>query len=358
MVAARVSFTSLWILTVINWLPTPGRASLVKYEIDEASSVLSIVAAEFAADATIASGTRFATNLGIVPQGPGSLTVHLSGTLQADLEGTTLTFSAGSRINALPNANAPTGGYLPKVAGSPGVEDNFGGFAAFVSPANHLGTLALRDAAADIVSGTLSPGQPADHLEFGLTAGILEYSIPILKDIGLTSEEFLDVPDLVEPAQNQSPELVIGSIDDTLHIPFHLDFVFDLVGEDNGDSRLVLEGSLVATRFATSRPGDFDGNGRTDGDDFLIWQANFATAGPHDLATGDADGDADVDGDDFLIWQVNFATAAQDEPVSRMTGTSSPETREIPEPAALFAVLILTACGCLKYRTCLKEGAA
>jgi hypothetical protein len=94
------------------------------------------------------SGT--AAGLTVVEQAPGSLTTSLAGTLVAAIQNHSISFSGGSRIDALSN-----GEWSPKALGEPGTEP--ADFGATASGGFLSGTAALREVLLDLESPSPLP---------------------------------------------------------------------------------------------------------------------------------------------------------------------------------------------------------
>ena len=302
--------------------PLSALAQSAVFQLDPNQSYLQVVPASWGSASIPTSGTTFGTTLGVIEQSTGSLRTGLSGSIKGSIAGSTLSIVPGSELIALPNPQAP---FLPSTAvtGSPGMVDNFGGLGVFKTAFGYFtlgnGDIALRDAEATIVGGSITIGSAAPSLEFSITSGILDFDLgyPVDPETG-----YSDLPLVLPTTLNDSSTAVTGSFASTIRIPYKLTFAFDLIdeGDPNEDSRLVMEGMIVATRVAASAPGDFTGDGSVNGLDLAEWKAAFG-----ETAEADGDGDGDSDGRDFLIWQ-------------RALGTSL--VAVVPEPAS-FALAVI-----------------
>jgi hypothetical protein len=283
----------------------PGQVAAT-FQISADESYLEIVPADWGTSFFPISGTMFAQTTGVIPQSPGSLRTGVSGVLVGTISGNSFTVAPGSRLAGLAHPSSP---FLPSTAatGSPGLIDNFGGLAVFNAGDDYApfgnGHIALRDAEATLLSGSVSIGSTSQSLTFAMTSGVLDYDLgfPINPPTG--SQPLATV---LPAVNNDSQQAVTGSFDSTIRIPYELTFAFDLVQEiPNEDSRLVMKGLVVATRVADSTPGDFNGDRHVNGQDLAVWQGAYGAG-----TQADADGDSDSDGADFLVWQRSLAAAA------------------------------------------------
>lgn len=229
---------------------------------------------------TVLEGTRVLSATAILEQTPGGLETNLTGCLQADLSNSTLEFTAGSTLDAMQNPHGP---FDPPVGtvGTGSSEDNFGG-------QDHLtGSLvkvAVRDGVVDIVSGMVTPNGPATDLNFGFISGTLEY------DASLLGTGSLDLPATIPPGPNRSSDVMSGSLDGTITIPFLIEESYGLL--NLGGSRLVMQGQIVATRVPVLLPGDANQDFSFDQLDIVavLSAAKYRTEGPASWGEGDWNG--------------------------------------------------------------------
>ncbi|MEZ6072264.1 MAG: hypothetical protein R3C10_18895 [Pirellulales bacterium] len=325
-----VRFLRTLVLTVsVSVTSTISWADPATFLIDESRSYLRIVEGTFDLDTgQINGGTFFANSFAVVEQASGSLVTTIGGSISADVTGATLTFAGGSEIDARPN---PSGPFTPSAAstGSGGLEDNYGGVGMFFggSPEDFFGELAIRDAASDIIGGSVEIGiAPADVLEseaqlFAIVQGVLDYLVPFIPT------GYVNLPTQLVPVRNSSSKPVTGDVNGTIQIPFELSYdLYVLAETPPPDSRLVLSGLIVATRVLDDCPvGDGNCDGWVDGLDYLIWAENFGThPGPDgDFGDGDFNDDGSVNGIDYLAWAENFGThnaASVPEPATSIMG--------------------------------------
>lgn len=249
----------------------------VTYQIDSDESFIRFVPGVPNGDADsgfiVEEGTRFANTLAVIEQAAGSLESRIGGTLTATVVDLTISFAGGSVMDVLAN---PVGPFMPgsgdtaEGTGSRAEEDNFGGRGAFIGPENIVASLALRDAVADITSGSATVGGSVQELQFAVTSGILDFSLDTFDSLG-----FLDLPEILAPVSNQSTEPLTGSLDGTIRIPLALDFTLDIFAP--GDSRLVVEGQIVATRTPQVIAGDYNASGTVEQGDLDLVLLNWGT---------------------------------------------------------------------------------
>lgn len=222
-------------------LALSGTARAVDYTIDSANSSLTVVAIV----GVPGVGPVPLDGQSADPNGdPASTTSALQGTLSAQLVGSTLTFSGGSMIDVLPNANAP---FFPSV-GSPIVgsdppavfsdaEDNFGyqanlGFAGFAYAA-------LRDIAFDLGSGSASFGGSVSALTLDVTNGIFAFALPPVLG-GEGSEDPVTTTGILNQSAGLLQQSLVGTLE-TITIPVE-SLVID------GDNQIAIMGQIVASR--------------------------------------------------------------------------------------------------------------
>jgi hypothetical protein len=296
MAVCRFRITVL--LTIVSWSSLftndawPVSAS---YTIDQNLSRISVVPSTFGPGPAypVIAGTKFSSTYGIYEQKPGSLDSKISGTLTADVTGNTVTFNGTNLIDVVPNSQAP---FLPHPPGSPGVEDNFG---AYVQTAGFrpFGEVAVRDAVANLSSGSVTIGQPVtDQLSFYLTSGILDYHL-----VFPSALEYFDlVPS--DTVTNHATGNFTGAVGGTIHIPFDLTFPYSINAPN--DSLLVLNGEIVANRVAPSLVGDYNNNNVVDANDYVVWRKRVGTtiALPNDPIGGT------IDTAQHTQWRSNFGS--------------------------------------------------
>ena len=161
---------------------------------------------------------------------------------------TGLTFDGGSMLVATPH---PEGPFHPSAAaaGSGSMIDNFGGEGRVLGIT--LLTAAVRDAVADIPSGSVQFGGPVTNLQFGFIKGTVDYHDRFNDDLdwfGLTelgAVSNLAAGNLVRTVENNL---------DTISLPISVDMIFEVFEPD--DSLLKLNGRIVATSpVLTIEPG-------------------------------------------------------------------------------------------------------
>ena len=134
------------------------------------------------------------------------------------------------------------------------------------------------------MSGTVTPGGPVTDLNFGFVSGTLEYEISLL------TTGFLDLPATIPPGPNRSGNVISGSVDGTITIPFLVDESYELF--QLGDSHLVMEGQIVATRVPVLQAGDANQDVRFDQLDIVavLSAGKYRTAAPATWGEGDWNG--------------------------------------------------------------------
>ena len=302
--------------------PDAARSVTVSYQINETSSHIRVVPSTFGPDNSVVGGTRFVTTIGITQQSPGSLDSVLSGTLTADVTGSTFVFNR-SIIDVLPNPARP---FLPIIPGSPGVEDNFGSFAEFSIGGIIVpdGVMSFQDAMSELVSGTAVLGSPATNLQVKIHSGILNYQLNFP-----AVAAWMDLSADSQIVSNQSAAAFTGDVNGTIQIPFHLEFAYAIADPNTIDSLLVLDGEIVATHVPTSLPGDYNQNGNVDAGDYVLWRKHKGS----NAAQADGDHNGTVGPEDYLIWRNNFGK--QQTPGHGLSSTSA-----VPEPNDLLLAAI------------------
>jgi hypothetical protein len=313
---------SLAFCTLVFWScgPRPlARAETATYTIDAAQSRISVVPSTFSGNSVVA-GSYFAS-YGIAAQKPatlglpGSLDSTVSGSLTATVTGSTLTFTGQNILDVPLHPRAP---FDPQIAGSPSVENDFG--ANILENVNTQdGIAAISDISAKIVGGSATLGQPATNLSFALASGTLDYSFFFFGDY------YPLAPSVT--VSNQAPASFSGSINGTIHIPFHLEYPFAAV-TISPDSLLVLDGEIVATRATTPLLGDYNNNHVVDAADYTVWRDNLnkSVTLPNDSTPGT------VVAADYDVWKSHFGQTA--------SGAAVPE----PTTLALNLIALLFFC--------------
>jgi hypothetical protein len=203
----------------------PLEAATIIYAIDPARSHL------------VASGS--VRNIPMTAQSFGSLADSLNGWVSAQWHDTSLTFSGGSRIVAMPNPQAdfvPS----PQDVGSGSMVDNFGAEGRQLGV--RLFSAAIRDAVGDILSGGANFGGPVTDLTFAFTDGTADYHDGFNDEFG-----WFPLTELT-PVKNSSSGNLVRTVEgtlDTITLPILVDMPFEFV--DPNDSQLRLEGKIVAT---------------------------------------------------------------------------------------------------------------
>jgi hypothetical protein len=185
------------------------------------------------------AGSGHVRNIPMSPQAAGSLMGQINGWFSAQWHDTGLTFSNGSRIVAMPHPQRP---FVPSPqdTGSGSMVDNYGAEGRLLGA--RLFSAAVRDAAADIVSGAANFGGPVTDLRFGFVDGVVDYHDGFNDEFG-----FLTLAELV-PVANSSGGNLLRTVEnklDTISVPVVVDFPIEFL--EPNDSRLKLEGQFVAT---------------------------------------------------------------------------------------------------------------
>lgn len=307
---------ALLVLAALFFVSNAASGQTIQFQVNTSASTLQLVPATFNGN-LVASGTKLTNTIGIFQQKAQSLTTRLSGTLVGTLSSGVFTLSSQSTVVATENSVGP---FPPDLSG---MVDNFGALAKsnFGGTLETEATVAIRDIAARINSGTISIGSPANSVTVELTAGVIN----VLETSG--NDYTQGVVSLLDPAVITSSQPVTGNFNTSITIPFTINYLFD--NEGVSDGRVSLAGTLVATRLnpPASIPGDFTNNGVVDGADLTQWRGSFGVNG-----NSNADGDSDSDGNDFLIWQRN---------VGRTSATAA--VGAVPEPAAVWLALAAAA---------------
>jgi hypothetical protein len=212
----------------------PARAATITYTIDPARSQL--------------EGSGSVRNIELLPQGTNGMSGAVGGSLVATWQDSGLTFAGGSMLVATPH---PEGPFDPSAAaaGSGSMIDNFGAegrvFLLTVLSA------AVRDAVADIPSGSVQFGGPVSNLQFGFVAGTIDYHDRFNNEIDWFGLNELD------PVSNLAAGNLVRTVEnnlDTITLPISVDMVFEVFEPD--DSQLALDGMIVATSpVLTIEPG-------------------------------------------------------------------------------------------------------
>jgi hypothetical protein len=169
-------------------------------------------------------------------QAPGSLVDSLSGFINGDLTGGTLTFSGGSSIVASENAAPP---FNPAGAGV----DNWG-----VSIAAIGATGAYRDFVWDITSGSVTHGSPPGSIPvFTIFSGVLDYFAPPL------DPQSGQLPYAAAAAPNSAGgNVTITTAGTTETLTFPVTLVLDLSAQSAPNQTWT--GTIVATRTVIPEP--------------------------------------------------------------------------------------------------------
>jgi hypothetical protein len=181
-------------------------------------------------------------------QGPGSLTTSFSGTIAADVTGSTIQFIGGSAIDAQTNGN-----WQPQTNGAAGsAPADYGATAA-----NPVATAlaAGRNLLVDVFSGPLpitSGTFDSSKLVFGFptnATSIIDYRVTglLLNTSGSTALVGLSTNRITTVAT-----LTTAAAGETLTLPVDADFVVNLAA--NITIQLNLKGQLVATRSTIQGP--------------------------------------------------------------------------------------------------------
>jgi hypothetical protein len=212
----------------------PVRSATISYTVDQARSQL--------------EGSGTVRNIDLSPQKTDGMSGAISGSLVAAWQDTGLTFAGGSNLVATPH---PEGPFDPSAAasGSGSMIDNFGAegrvFGILVLSA------AVRDAVADIPSGSAQFGGPVTNLQFGFVQGTIDYHDRFNSDLGWFGLNELD------PVSNFATGNLVRTVEnnlDTITLPISVDMIFEVFEPD--DSRLTLDGQIVATSpVLTIEPG-------------------------------------------------------------------------------------------------------
>jgi hypothetical protein len=225
-----------WVITLACALfaTAPARPATITYVVDPARSQM------------IGSGT--VRNIVLSPQKTNGLSGAVGGLLVATWHDTGLTFGGGSMLVAQPHPERP---FVPSAAasGSGSMIDNFG--AQGVVFGSTVLSAAVRDAVADMPSGSVQFGGPVMNIEFGFIEGTVDYHDQFngeLDWIGLNEIDTvfnLAAGNLVRTVENNL---------DTITLPISVDMTFEVYEPD--DSRLALAGQIVATSpVLTIEPG-------------------------------------------------------------------------------------------------------
>jgi hypothetical protein len=310
---------------------SPSRANTVSYTIDSQSSSIALSA--------IVTFFGFDT----VPQKAGSDTTEVAGTLVADLNGNTLTFSGTSNVVALGSPLAP---FAPPSTINPTI-DNIGLKNDPTELAEGSIQAAVRDATATFSTGAASFNGPVSGLEIEFSAGRIDYKFQ-------GTVNTLELKDL-DPDFNESTGSLTRTVHDgveTISIPVSYSALFQAIFPD--DSTLFVDGTIVASR-SLSTPfsrGDFNGDGRVDGADIPAmltaltnlaqFKANNGLTDDQLRTLGDIDSDGKITNADVQAFLTLLSSGAA--------------MQFVPEPASwILASLALAAGGCRRPKRVVFE---
>jgi MYXO-CTERM domain-containing protein len=227
-IAASLTLSGLSVLAAL-----PASAVAVEYTIDSAESGLGVTGNLAGELITYRSPVNF---------------LSLSGTLQADRTGNTVTFSGGSAIAALQSGN-----YTPGIDGdfmAPAAKANFAIAAGAVEAAvRDLYIYPFSPSAATIAgNGKLA----LDAFEIAIEQGGVDFLRPDFQgaraDLATTNPGQFRV----NLSTQQASITQAGGIE-TLVLPFKFDVFFSVY--TTGDSQLTFTGELTATTAETPEPG-------------------------------------------------------------------------------------------------------
>jgi hypothetical protein len=300
-------------VTCLFTRPNTVWSETATYSVNQADSQVRIVPTTFENDAIVA-GTRFLNVRGIAEQSAGSLESKISGTLTAEVSGSTLTF-AESALDVLPNPNGP---FLPDIPDSPGQEDDFGAFAVFSAGGELVedGEFAMLDSILQLAGGTAVIGNAPSDLQFRTGSGILNYRLNF--PLGASSWVQLSLDPQITANRTQSS--VTGNVNGTIHIPFHIEFP-----------------------YALAAPSDYNENLQVDAADYVLWRN-----APE--LYGNADG--------YTFWRLNFGRVNSllvfegEIAATRILGAggAGPSDGKLPEPGGLnLAVLLMIAAALRRF---------
>jgi len=291
-----------------------ARAEAATFEIQSASWI-HVVPSTFSNDVVIA-GCKILDIYGIKEQSAGSLQTKISGTLNADVTGSTVSFSS-SDIHVLANPQAP---FLPNIPDSPGVVHNFGAITLKSLDGEEYpnGYIAILDAFTELTTGTAVLGSPPTDIQFTLIDGVMNRDV--------SDDPHWDYLGPSAPVPNSTTGIFSGSVTGTIHIPFSIKFFYPLVAAN--DSLLEMDGEIVATRVAAALAGDYNGDNRVNAADYVLWRKGDPRA--------DGSGSNGVGPEDYTIWRNSFNNGTGG------TGAGM-STNSAPEPAcaALLAIGLL-----------------
>jgi len=291
------------------------------YTIDPAQSSITI------------SGTVFSADLNqtrpIVEQGPGSLTTKYTGTLKSERATNSISFLAGSSIDANVNGN-----WQPKADATSGTEAaDYGGRANFVviifpTPVFFAG----RNLIADVAS---APTAVLANNQFDLATTNLTFTSG-----GIAYRANADIADsatIVGSGNKLSGNGTLGLMSEggrvyeTLTVPVNTSFAF---GDASATINLTLAGQIYAKYLIPASNGDYNLNGVVDGADYVVWRNSSGQSGVGMAADGNGDGQ--VTTADYTLWRSKFGQSAG-------TGSGGEFSAEgvVPEPSS--AMLLLSA---------------
>ncbi|MEO8425752.1 MAG: hypothetical protein ABI651_01440 [Verrucomicrobiota bacterium] len=180
-------------------------------------------------------------------QGPGSLTASFSGTIAADVTGSTIQFIGGSAIDALTSGNwqPQTGGAAGSAPADYGVTAATPFATAFAAARNIL--VDVLSGPLPITNGTFGSSQLAFGFPTNATSGV-DYRVTGL----LSASGHKELVGLSTNRITTAATLTTSAAGETLTLPVDADFFLSLLS--NKDTLLNLKGKLVATRSSIQGP--------------------------------------------------------------------------------------------------------
>ena len=299
------------------------------YTIDQTQSIIAISGSVFSADL---NQTRT-----IVQQGAGSLTTSYTGILKTDRVTSSISFLAGSSIDASVNGN-----WQPKSDATSGTEPaDYGGRANFVviiipPPVFFAGRNLVADVerAALPVSGSNQFDLSTTNLTF--TGGDIAYR---------ATDDIADSATIVGEGNTLSGNGTLGLLSqggrvyETLTVPVDASFSF---GDASATINLNLDGQIVAKYLIPASNGDYNQNGVVDGADYVVWRDTSGQTGVGLAADGNGDGQ--VTNADFTLWRSKFGQSA---------GVGAGDISQggvVPEPSSVAILLSSIAIGRVRFR--------